>query len=932
MNISAKMRRQGALYAIITDSKILKRQFIYQLMRISILSTLLLFTTLQLLFATSLNGQNIKTDRVTIGLKHDNLATALKKIEEQSSFRFYYRKADIKDISALNIPVITRTVEETLNELLSNTFFTFRQIEHNILLEKNSLQENYTIKGNVTSLNHLPVEFATISIKAINKDQILQKKLTDLEGNFQLTVKDKGDYLIEIKAVGMDNMSIAVTLADIKTIQLPFILLSANSRNLNEVTITGKKAYIEQKLDRTVINVGSLISNDGANALEVLEKSPGVLVDGNGTVSFKGKSGVTIFIDGKPTYLSGNNLAGYLKSLPASLLDQIELMDNPPAKYDAAGSAGVINIKTKKSKANGFNGSLSANYSRAHKGQTNESLNLNYRVNKINLFSSASYTLAHSYREFEEDRDYFDPNGIFNSAFRLKSTLRDKSNSSNIKMGMDYYQSAKTTWGIVLTGSVTPKSGKTNSTNELLNKNHLLDSVIFADNRSKGHFNNAGVNLNYSHQFDSLGKVITFDLDGLIYNSINNQQFSNQTYDQDGKLTSTQVITDHLPTKINIYSVKTDYTLPLGGKAKFEAGMKSSYIQTDNEANYFDVIDEVSISNPDFTNHFLYKENINAAYLNYSKVYQRFSFQAGLRAENTNTRGHQLGGVGRPDSSFTKSYTNLFPTTYLSYKLDSPGHHLLIASYGRRIRRPYYQDLNPFVTIVDKYSYFSGNPYLRPQYSDIIKLSYSYKSIITAALYYTHVADLQYEVVKQQGDVFIDGIGNIGTAKYLGASVTLAFNPVKWWLNNTYIQVFNNVFKGQLFSTVLDESRTMGEINLSNIFTLSPKWGAELSGFYVSKRANSQFINNGTGQLNAGVQKKVLNNKGSVKLSVRDLLKTYKNNGLTNNIPNATEAFRNQFNSRVFTVGFNYNFGSSLGKKNKRDTGSAELEKGRVKN
>lgn len=932
MNISAKMRRQGALYAIITDSKISKKQFIYQLMRISILSTLLLFTTLQLLFATSLNGQNIKTDQVTIGLKHDNLVTALKKIEEQSAFRFYYRKADVKDISELNIPLIPRTVEETLNELLQNTFFTFRQIDHNILLEKNILQENYIIRGKVISLNHLPLEFATVSIKTINGNQILQRKQTDLQGNFQLAIKDKGDYLIEISAIGMDSVSVAVNLADIKTIQLPFILLSANGRNLNEVIITGKKAYIEQKLDRTVINVGALISNEGANALEVLEKSPGVLVDGNGVVSFKGKPGVTIFIDGKPTYLSGTNLAGYLRSLPASLLDQIELMDNPPAKYDAAGNAGVINIKTKKSKANGFNGSLSANYSLAHTGQTNESLNLNYRVNKINLFSSASYTLSQSYREFEEDRNYFDPDNTFNSAFRLKSILKDKSNSGNIKIGMDYYQSPKTTWGIVFTGSVTPKSGRTNSTNQLLNTNQQLDSLIYADNRSKGHFNNAGVNLNYSHQFDSLGKVITFDLDGLIYNSTNNQRFFNQTYAADGALTNTQVITDHLPTKINIYSFKTDYTLPLGGKAKLEAGLKSSYIQTDNEANYFDVVEEVSTSNPDFTNHFLYKENINAAYLNYSKIYQRFSFQAGLRAENTNTRGHQLGSIERPDSSFVKSYTNLFPTTYLSYKLDSAGHHSLIASYGRRIRRPYYQDLNPFVTIVDKYSYFSGNPYLRPQYSDIFKLSYNYKSMLTVAVYYTHVSDLQYEVVKQQGAIFIDGIGNIGTAKYVGASVTLAFEPAKWWLNNTYVQVFNNVFKGQLFSTFLDESRTMGEINSSNIFTLSAGWSAELSGFYVSKRANSQFINNGTGQLNTGIQKKVFNNKGSVKFSVRDILKTYKNNGLTNNIPNATEAFRNKFNSQVFTLGFNYNFGRSLSKKSKRDTGSADVEKGRVKN
>lgn len=931
MNISAKKREPGILCTILSGNQLINQSSIRQLMRISVILFIITLITLPVLMASDVKGQDISAEKISLDLHQETLLNAVRKIEQQTNFRFYYRKKDLESVKLLNLSSGIRSVEQTLTEILKNTDLSFRQVENSILIEKKSGQAAYEIKGKVVGNNLQPVINATVVIRKINTIQVIQSSFTDTAGNFKLNVLEKGGYLLDISAVdaGKKNVSLAIT--DQKTIELEDIILNDPANNLSMVTVVGKKAYVEQKIDRTIINVGSLISNDGANALEVLEKSPGVLVDGNGSISFKGKSGVTIFIDGKPTYLSGNNLASYLRSMPASLLDQIELMDNPPAKYDAAGSAGVINIKTKKSKTAGFNGSLSASYGQAHYGQTNESLNLNYRVNKINIFSSASYSVNKSFRKFGEDRNYFDPQGLLTNAFEVDAAIRNKNTAGNLKLGMDYYVSPKTTWGISFTGALNPKTDRNTAETQRLDQNRKLNTLVVADNNSKGHFNNGGVNINYSHQFDSLGRVITFDLDGLTYNSVNNQTFFNQSFDPSGLLTDTQIITDHLPTSINIYSAKTDYTRPLKGKAKIEAGLKTSYITTDNEAQYFNIINGTSTRDPNFTNHFLYNENINAAYANYSKSLKRFQFQAGLRLENTNARGHQLGNGIQPDSSFSKSYTNLFPTAFLSYKLDSAGTNLLIASFGRRIRRPYYQDLNPFVTIIDKYSYFSGNPYLKPQYSDIYKLSYNYKSLFSASLYYTSTTDLQYEVVKQNGDIFIDGIGNIGTAKYLGASVTIAFEPAKWWLSNTYMQVFNNTFKGQLFSTYLNESRVMGEINSTNIFTLPDGWSAELSGNYVSKRANAQFVNDSFWQLNTGFQKKVLNNKGAIRLNIRDLLNTYKNNGTTNNIPKATESFRNKYNTQAFTLGFSYGFGTNASKKSSRQTGSADIEKGRVK-
>ena len=900
-------------------------------MRNSIFILIITITGFNALIASPLKGQDISTEKVTIALQNENLMSAIKKIEEQTHFRFFYRKAAVDSVTTLSMPSGTRTIENTLMELLKNSTLSFRQIDNNILLEKTNRQSGYIIQGKVINTGHQPVDYATVIIKKINSDKTIQSTFTDSAGRFLLKVSQKGDYLIGISSVGTFPLSVSASLGDQQNIKIPDITLTASVSNLKEVVVTERKVYMEQRLDRTIINVDALISNDGANALEVLEKSPGVIVDGNGNISFKGKSGVTIFIDGKPTYLSGTNLSGYLKSLPSSALDQIELMDNPPAKYDAAGNSGVINIKTKKLKIKGFNGSFASSMGQAHYTQNSESLNLNYRVNKINIFSNASYSLNHSFRKLDLNRNYFDNNGDPNSVFEQTQYIKNKTNAANLKLGMDYYLSPNTTWGIVFTGIASRGKTDNPSINQLLDKNLQLDSTITADNKSKNRFYNGGVNLNYSHQFDSLGKQLTFDLDYLNYNSRVDQSFINQSFAQDGTLANTQVITDNLPTNIDIWSAKTDYTHPLGKKGRFEAGVKSSYVSTDNEANYFNELNGIATINYNLTNHFLYKENINAAYVNFTKSFKRLALQLGLRAENTNAKGHQLGNPTRQDSSFVKNYTNLFPTVYFSYKLDSLGTNLLIASYGRRIRRPYYQDLNPFITISDKFTYSSGNPFLKPQYSDNYKLSYSYKSIFTGALYYNHITEIQNEVIRQQGNIFIDGTGNIGTATFLGASVNVALQPAKWWFFNTYLQVFRNNFKGQLFSTYLDQSSTFGELNVTSQFTLPRGWSAEISGFYITRRVNGQFINYANGQLNTGIQKKILKNKGSLKLNARDLLKTYTADGITNFIPNATSSFRNRFNSQTFTLGFSYNFGGSSTGEKKRKTGSAEIEKDRIK-
>ena len=787
------------------------------------------------------------------------------------------------------------------------------------------------ISGSVLDDAKKPLDGATVILLVAKDSSVVSSQLANPDGSFAFQNLKDNTYLIKATYIGYKNfLSSNVVMSQQKPVKLPAFILSSTGKTLNEVAVTAQKSYIQQKIDRTVVNVGALISNTGANALEVLEKTPGVQVDADGNITFKGKSGVLVMIDDKPTYLSAANLATYLRSLPSSSLDQIELMDNPPAKYDAAGNAGVINIKTKKNTIRGFNAVVSADYAEGHYGRNDESINLNYRVDKVNLFANLAYNEQRTFRRLEIDRDYLDANGDPTSSLKDISYFRPTGYNTNIKAGMDYFISRKTTWGIVFTGDISPDHDSSPVNSLLYGKSGELDSTVNSLNTSKNSFKSGGVNLNYTHKFDSTGRALTFDLDYIRDVSGSNQLFVNNTFLPDGTLTNSQTLTDNLPATINIYSAKADYTHPLKGKAKIEAGVKSSYVNTDNAANYFNVIDNVSTIDYNNTNRFLYKENLNAAYINFNKNFGRFSLQTGLRVENTNGNGHQLGNAEKPDSSFINHYTNLFPTAYFSYNLDTAGHNIMVASYGRRIGRPNYGSLNPFTFFVDEYTQFSGNPFLKPQFTDNYKLAYSFRSLFTVALAYNYTTDVQGETIHRIGDVFISTQGNIGMEKTLDFSVNSNFQPAKWWTVNLYAEVYKNTYQGAFYTGYLNQSQYTFAGNGNNQFTISKTWSAELSGFYDSGGTYGQFVTLPKGMLNAALQKKILNNKGSIKLNVRDILHTFRPSGTITNIQDAAATFHNYLDTQVATLAFTYSFGKNTNVPQKRETGGADSEQGRA--
>ena len=791
-----------------------------------------------------------------------------------------------------------------------------------------------TITGKITDGgNQKIIDAATVSLYKNADSSLVKINLTDKEGNFEFLHILPGKYYLSATSINhLSSFSPVINVIGDETISIGVLKLKENIKTLKGVTVVAKKQFIERKIDRTIVNVDASITSAGTTALEVLEKSPGVTVDKDGNVSLKGKAGVLIMMDGKPSYLSGQELADFLKNMPSSNIDQIEIMTNPSAKYDAAGNSGIINIKTKKNKMKGMNGSVSSTISQARYARTNNSFNMNYRTGKVNLFGNYSYSLWQSKQDLYILRKFENPNTKqIQTIFDQHTSTKRNSQNQNLKLGMDFYANKKTTLGIVMSGYVNPSNENSINQTDLNNANNQIDSILVASNSNKGKSNNFATNLNLRHLFDSTGKEFTVDVDYLTYYQTADQYLVNNFLNPDYSVRQDpSQLKGATPSNVNIYSAKTDFTFPLKNTAKIETGLKTSYVTTDNNALYENNTPDGYVTDFGKTNHFIYKENINAAYVNYSRQIKKWGIQAGLRAENTNANGHQVGNSSHSDSVFTKNYTNLFPTAYVSYEANTK--NTFSVNYGRRIDRPDYQDLNPFYYFIDEYTYQVGNTLLQPQFSDNFELSHTYNGFLTTTLNYSEVHNVFTDVIKQitsERKIF-QTKENIASKTNFGLAVSANFPVTKFWTTNLYTNVTHDTYKGTLSGGVLNVSGTTFFSNMSNQFKLNKGWSAELSGFYRSKGIEGQMVQYPMWRLDAGVQKLILKNKGSLKLGVRDIFASQKFSGYIN-YQDINARIRNSWDSRTVSLTFSYRFGKPIKNQQQRRSGGASDEQSRVK-
>lgn len=774
----------------------------------------------------------------------------------------------------------------------------------------------------VVNEKQLPLVAATVKLLQDNK--LVKTVATNAKGEAQFESPLKGTYIFLISHAGYKPQTS-------RAYQLPgiskdTIRLQPNNVLLQEVSVSGQAPLLQHKQGKTIVDVAASVTNTGLSVLDVLEKTPGVSVDRNGGISMLGKAGVLVMIDDKLTYLSGTDLSDMLNSMNSAQVSQIELITNPGARYDAAGNAGIINIKTKKNKQVGFNGAFTASAGQGVYPKTNDNLSLNYRVGKINTFLNYSFTGVQYLTNLYALRKYYNGNNI-TAILDQPSYFTGTLFNNTVKTGIDYDISPKTTIGIVLSGTITRRKGSNTATATWMQPTGTVDSAISTINDNNNRFSNRLISINARHNI-AANQDITADIDWLHYNISSDLNFKNHLLAAGGYNELTQA---SIPTGINIVSGKADYTFKNKQNDALEIGVKSSYSSTDNTAAYqnFDGTNYM----PDNTrsNHFIYDERISAAYTSYEKkMGKKFSMQAGMRYEITTYHAHQLGNAVQKDTAFSRNYGNLFPSGYISYQANKSNGFTLTA--GRRIERPAFQTLNPFYFIINKYTYQTGNAYILPQYTLNLELSHQYKDLLTTAISYNGIQNYFSQIFLSDANkgILLYTQGNVGHTTNLALSSTLAVSPAKWW-SLTAQAVYNHKqlrgFNGNSYTSTIDQLN----INTNNQFNFAKKYTAEISGFYTTRARNDiQELLYPTGQVSVGVGKQVMNKKGTLRLSARDIFYTNAMEGLTQ-FPSATEYFIIKRDSRVLTLSFTYRFGKAY-KTTKRTDNSAADEIQRVGN
>jgi hypothetical protein len=794
-------------------------------------------------------------------------------------------------------------------------------------------QKSKSISGTVKNTRNEVLADASVKLIKAPDSSLVKGETTNNNGKFQFNNLQDGNYLLVISSVGHKKFNSApITVDELHhTIVLPVVILSLSGNNqLKEVVVTAKRPLIEQDIDKTIVNVDAMISAATSNTLEVLEKTPGVTVDMNGSITLNGKQGVLVLIDGRATHMSGQDLASYLKSLPGGMLDKLELMDNPPSKYDAGGGA-IINIKLKKNRDRGLTGNISSSYSQGIMARTANTLNINYNRRKYNWFGNIGYSSDGNKAIDLTDRMYFTPDNEMFSRVFLDNTNYYSSSGLTSRLGLDYTLSDKTILGFQVNLQTRPRTDKSLFETRSFDTGMGLDSTNTGTSINKNDWLNTGANINFQHKLSKPGRELSGDLNYIRYQSEGDQYFSNYVEMPGTPKSNSGNFRYGINSGITIYNAKVDYVHPLKNKASFETGLKSSIVENDNDSRYYNTTSSGDVAEDSRSNHFIYDENINSAYLSFRKNWKRLGGQVGMRAENTRLKGNQVGNSMVPHSESRQNFTDVFPTFFISYKLDSTGNHTITGSFARRINRPNYQQFNPFLVFRDNYTYATGNPDLKPNYQSRIELRYNYKQLLSLGLQYGHTVNMLVPSTEAVGNIFINRPYNIGEGAVIILSTNLNVKPTKWWMLNTNILVGHMEVKGTLYDQTLNPSFYSYRLNLMNQFTFKKGWSAELVGHFTGKDLNQQSISNSRRRLNGAIQKKLFKDKASLKLTYEDMFHMWKSEENSIGIKQASFYRLNEFDSHRVGISFSFRFGNeTFARKRRHSDNAAENEKARV--
>lgn len=777
------------------------------------------------------------------------------------------------------------------------------------IFSKSLIAQNHC-KGVIKDSDGKPLEYVAVMLTNVADSNQFVGTATDAEGKFEFSNISFASFFITASSVGYINSSSAVIQAGQQdTIT---IVLAQSTETMNEFTFESRVNKIVMEPGKIIMNVEGSTMAAGNNALDLLRRMPGVFVDNDGNISIRGKSGVNVYIDGRPTYLSGSQLKNFLKTLVASNISKIEVITQPGANYDAEGNAGIINITLIKKMALGFNGNLEGWYIQGIYPKGGGSFSFNYGKGKWNIYGSYSFTHWHGVIESNTERR------IDSSLYKQNYRGQPIENSHNVKFNIDYDINKKWVFGTGITFNAGHSNWKGANKSSFTNLNTgIVDSLQIVDDSTAWTNYNATLNFNTQWKIDSLGQKFTINADGGTYVEDVKGNYIYKFHDQWGGILRTAPDRNYNQAPaLYLVSGKVDYENPhIFKKLQLETGIKASYVTNEANVQYrtFDAgNNEIPI--PGMSNHFLYEENINALYLSLKYNVKKWSFSAGLRGEHTNTTGRQIttGQVNR------QNYFSFFPSAGIAW--NPSDNHSVNFMYSRRIDRPEYNELNPFIYTMDNYSSYQGNPNLLPQFSNNLELSYTMFQVFTLSTSYTqinnNISDIfRIDSLNSQRIIYTNT--NIGETHNLSLNGALMMPIGKW----CYFMINGSAIYNSVVDSTLNINRQgwYGMFSGYFEFTLPAKFTIELNGWAMTQQPAGQSITLPCGEVGIGVSKKLFKDQLTLKLGLTDIFRTtpFRSTITTEDGQSVNSVFT--WDSRRLTFSASFKFGRAIKQANQKD-------------
>ena len=797
-----------------------------------------------------------------------------------------------------------------------------------ILLLTSSLFGN-SIQGIVLDENKKPIEFSNIILHKYNDSTYLDGTTTDSLGKFVISNLNDGKYFLEVVYVGYKTDTISnLLLANNETKNLDSIQLRFEASMLKGVEIVSTKPIIERKADRIVYNVENSAKASGESAMDLLRSVPSVTVSGNDQIRINGKSEVQVMINGKVEMLSADQLANLLKSIQSSNIKKIEVISNPSAKYDAIAKGGILNIQLKTSTIKGVNGSVYANYRQNKYASTEAGFNINVNYKKFTLSTSYNYGYNQNYvkKEFlrnftkesttEQYNEYTNSRNLFTGHFANLNMKYNINEKNTIGIGGEFFQFRN------------PENS--NATLNIINdaSNGITNAIQQTNINTLGRNISPSANFNFRSELDTTGSTLEFSYDFTHFNQNVNSHLNTAFLDSNKIEYGTRLdFKQENPFLVNLHTAKLDYNKPLKNKHSLGVGAKFTWTKTNNDIQFSNLVGTDYLNDSLKSNKFQYIENINALYATWNKEWKKgWSTNVGLRMEQTNTNQYSLTLNNRTK----RNYVDFFPSAFLQKVIKEK--HNINLSYSRKIRRPDFNNLNPFQYYNSQYSIWTGNANLRPEYINVTEISYTYDNAYTFLIGHENIKN-NYTYLARQNDstkITTYQASNFKVRNNLNLTVNINKDIFKWW--NISYSLQYTFFKYNSIVNDVEFNLSSHKFNASfdNTFSLPKNFKINLFAFYTSPYLDATDMMRSNGMVNISISKSFFNNQLKIRIAGNDIFGTI-NNSYNTKFLNIDSKFKEKFSARFFGLTVTYNFNKGKQFQNTRVNKSNEDEKSRIR-